>query len=135
MRPIRTVRVRPGIVLVAALLSASSGCIHNHYYGATPVASCDPSSSPLGPSSTSVPFGQVCEIPSQVTGGSGSSGGTVVATSPVPPGPLLSGPRPPRVVLSEPNTGPRFAWRRADPDSGLATTRVEGNIDDPSVTR
>jgi hypothetical protein len=49
--------------------------------------------------------------------------------------PIIGTARPPRIVLSEPNGGSRFSWRRSDPEGSLATTRVEGAVQDPSLTR
>jgi hypothetical protein len=114
------------VLLAAAGSVTSAGCTHNYYYGAVP-AGCPPvvTAAPTG-----VEYGAVCEVPTQVVGGS-----TVVAGKTLQPAPTLSGPRPPKIVLSEPNGGSRFAWRRSDPDSGLPMTRVEGAVDDPSLTR
>lgn len=92
----------------------SAGCTHNYYYGGAPA--CAPV---VGGVVTDGDYGSVCEVPAQVVGGP-----TVVAGVPARPTPTLTGPRPPRVVLSQPN-GARDAWRRSDPD-GLAVTRVEG---------
>ncbi|GAC1463526.1 MAG: hypothetical protein NVSMB9_01090 [Isosphaeraceae bacterium] len=111
-------------LLSAAACCFGTGCTHNYYYGASP---CGPSA---GVPRT-VEYGALCEVPSQVVGGS-----TVIATAPrntqQPP---LKGPRPPRIVLSEPHGAPGLAWRRADPDGGPATTRIEGAADDPTLTR
>ena len=113
-------------LLGAAILSTLAGCTHNYYYGGVPVA-CPPS--PGGVVSSDVQYGSVCEVPSQVVGG-----GTVIATNPPGTPPALSGPRPPRIVLSE-TPSSRLAWRRADPDGGVATTRVDGAVDEPTVTK
>ena len=102
------------LILMAAGATAISGCIHNHYYGTVPPA-C--STTELGP----VSIGSVCEVPPRV------GGGTVVSQAP-------AGPNAPRVVVSEPARGPRLSWRRSDPEAGLATTRVEGGLDE-SVNR
>ena len=110
------------IVLGAALLSSAGGCIHNHYY--TP-AGCPPTVSSAG----TVDYGAVCEVPSQVV-----DGGRVVTTRPLVNSPLLGGARPPRVVLSQPN-GNRLGWHSADSEGGLATTQVEGAVNDPTLTR
>jgi hypothetical protein len=119
------VRGVAGALLGTALLAGAGGCTHNYYYG-TPVAVCPPGTAPAP---AAVEYGSVCEVPTQVVGG-----GTVVAGKALQPVPALGGPRPPRVVLSEPG-GSRLGWRRADPDGGLATTRVEGGTLDDSVTR
>jgi hypothetical protein len=103
------------------------GCTHNYYYGAAPA--CAPAVVP-----STVANGAVCAVPGQVQGGTvlaqGAGPATVVNGTPV-----LGGPRPPRVVVSEPNGGLFRGWRRSDPDSGLATTKVEGALDDSTVNR
>ena len=129
MRRARTQRVGLTLVLGAALWTTSAGCTHNYYYGAVP-AGCAPSTT-LTPSSVS--SNTVCEVPTHVVGGA-----TTVVSSPyVLSTPVLTGPRPPRIVLSEPNVNTRPSWRRGDPDSGsgLATTRVEGALDDSTITK
>lgn len=116
-------------VFVAGLALGSVGCTHNYYYGnAVPV--CGPTALP-----STVANGSVCEVPTQVGGGSviaqGAGRSTIVSGAP-----LFSGSRPPRVVVSEPRAGSRFGrWQRADPDAGLATTRVEGAYDDATTNR
>jgi len=132
----RQARFTPRVVgtllsLAGSVLSA--GCTHNYYYGAAPA--CAPV---VGGVVTDGDYGSVCEVPSQVVGGS-----TVVAAVPARPTPTLTGPRPPKVVMSQPN-GSRDVWRRSDPD-GLAVTRVEGgrrpdaeasdSSDAPTLTR
>jgi hypothetical protein len=114
-----------GFLLAVAGSIASSGCTHNYYYGAAPV--CAPTT--VTPGAGVVTYGEVCEVPTQVVGG-----GTLVSSTPIVTTPILGGPRPPRVVVSEPN-GRSGGWRRPDPESSLATTRVEGALDDPTLTR
>lgn len=126
MRHARILRVGLTVLLGAAFWGMSAGCTHNYYYGGVPTA-CAPT--PGGVLSSGVQYGSVCEVPSQVVGG-----GTVIATNPPGSPPALSGPRPPRVVLSD-SPGSSPSWRRADPDGGLATTRVDGAVDDPTVTK
>ena len=121
-------RWRAGLgVLLAGYVSLSSGCTHNHYYGAS-VPVCGPTV--VGSTGADgSEYGAVCEVPSQVV-----SGGSVVTQSPA--GAMVTAaPKAPRVVVSEPRGGPRFAWRRSDPENSLATTRVEGALDDPTITR
>ena len=121
MRHARRTRVALGILLGS--LVVPTGCTHNYYYGANAIPACGPIAAP-----GSVQFGSVCEVPTQVVGGS-----SVVAQSPARSSAV--GPKPPRVVISEPsNPNARFPWKRTDPESGLAT-RVEGALDDPSVNR
>ena len=111
-----------GPVLLAASCLATTGCIHNHYYGqAVPV--CDPATG-------TTQYGAVCEVP---------AGGAVVSQA---PGRTTTIGSPSRVVInSEPiGTRPfargvtRFPWSRS-PEQGLATTRVEGGLNDDTTTQ
>jgi hypothetical protein len=125
MRQAQTLRVAAWIALAG--WAGTSGCTHNHYYG---------NAVPLCPQPATVTtYGPVCEVPTQVAGGTllapGTGQTTVVATAP----------RPSRVVVSEPRDGVpllrgrgRLGWRQSDPDT-LATTRVEGDLGDDSVNR
>lgn len=120
-----------GLLIVGWTMSLT-GCTHNHYYTAgVPVC---------GPSPVTVPAtvanGAICEVPTQVEGGSlvaqGNGRSTIVNGAPI-----YSGTRSPRVVVSEPSSGLRLGrWQRANPvDNGLATTRVEGALDDSTINR
>jgi hypothetical protein len=124
---VRRARVlRNCLVLGLAGSAGSIGCTHNYYYGAVPVCG-----EPAVVSSN----GTICEVPTQVAGGILAGPGAGRTT-------IVSGaPRPSRVVMSEPlNSEPlargpgRFSWRRSDPES-LATTKVDGALDDDSVSR
>ena len=120
-------RRRAGLGVLLAGIVSSSGCTHNHYYGAA-MPACGPTVA--GQTVTDgADYGAVCEVPNQVVSGgnvvAGRQAGTVV----------IPAPKAPRVVVSEPRGNSRLAWRRSDPEEGLATTRVEGALDDPSVTR
>lgn len=114
-----------GLLALLPGLMISAGCTHNYYYSDNP---CGPAPAAVVPGS--VQYGSVCEVPTQVEGGS-----TVVSRAPGLTTPIIGAARPPRVVLSEPSGGSRFAWRRSDPEGSLATTRVEGAVQDPSLTR
>lgn len=117
------------VVLGTVLLAGHLGCTHNYYYGA---------GNPCGPVAVApaiVENGVVCEVPGQVVPGQVVTGSAVAQGSSVVTSPILGGTRPPRVVVSEPRSRPRLGWRSADPDGGLATTRIEGAVDDPTVTR
>jgi hypothetical protein len=115
---------RGGSIALLGGVIGSAGCTHNYYYGSVP--GCPPSTT-VTPGS--VQYGASCDVPTQVIGGS-------VANQSSAPSTVLSGSMPPRVVVSQPSAGnPRFPWRRSDPDSSLATTRVEGAIDDSTVTK
>ncbi len=116
----RSRSIRAGALALTVAASGSTGCIsHNHYYTASGVPTY--STTDVGP----FQIGTVCETaPGQVVNG------TVVAqaTPTTTPAPA------PRVVVSQPSTSSRLSWRRTDPESGLATTRVEGAVED-SVNR
>jgi hypothetical protein len=109
-------------------VTSVAGCTHNYYYG-TAVPVCPPATAAT---TTVVPYGSVCDVPSQVVVGSG----TTITQAPDRPL-VVSTPatRPPRVVVSEPAGGSRFSWRRSDPDSSLVTTRSEGALDEPTISR
>ena len=120
-------RWRAGLGVLLAGYASLSGCTHNHYYGAS-VPVCGPTV--VGSTGADgSEYGAVCEVPNQVV-----SGGSVVAQR-QPGVTVVPTPKAPRVVVSEPRGGSRLAWRRSDPEEGLATTRVEGALDDPTVTR
>jgi hypothetical protein len=79
-----------------------------------------------------VSYGGACDVPTTVLGN--AAAGSAIRSSAVG-APVVVGAPPPRVVVSEPSGGSRFAWRRTDPESNLVTTKVEGAVDDPTVTR
>jgi hypothetical protein len=115
---------------VAGWVLGSAGCTHNYYYGySNALPGCPPTVVPSTASN-----GAVCEVPTQVTGGSVVAEGSTRTTT-VGGGSILSGSRPPRVVVSQPGGGLLGRWRRSDPDSSLATTSVEGAADEPTTTR
>ena len=130
MRHARFLRGALGVVLAGWLLG-SLGCTHNYYYG-NAVPACGPSVAV--PATTA--NGAICEVPTQVTGGGqlvaqGQGRATIVQGAPI-----YAAPRSPRVVVSEPAGSPRSRrWQRSDPDAGLATTRVEGDYNDPTTNR
>jgi hypothetical protein len=110
MRRARFPRREALILLVG--LAGGAGCTHNYYYG---------TSVPLCPEPETVRVGSVCDVP-----------GRTVITQVAPP-------RSSRVVISEPRGGPlaggsRLGWRRSDPES-LATSSVEGSLDDETLSR
>lgn len=105
---------------------SSAGCTHNYYYGyPSTVNGCPPTVVP-----GAISYGSVCDVPTQVVGG-----GSIVAQSPSRETVVNGTAKPPQVVVSEPGGGSRTRWRRSDPDSSLATTRVEGALEDPTVTK
>jgi len=125
VRQAQTLRV--GALLVLAGWAGSTGCTHNYYYGnAVPICT-----EPAVASNS----GTVCGVPTQV------AGGTLVAQGPGRTTVITGAPGPSGVVVSEPlyngplvrGPGP-FSWRRSDPES-LATTKVDGALQDDSVSR
>lgn len=121
----RAETARRAALIVLAGLCATTGCTHYHYYG-------QPGPYAVPGASAVTTSGNVCEVAPAGTGT------RVVVQSPqqnyaVPPGGS-------RVVISEPqgtgrlSRGGRFAWRKPDAET-LATTRVEGAIDDDTKTR
>ncbi len=106
---------------VLAGLIGSAGCTHNHYYG-----SAVPPCAPPAVMST-YHNGDVCEVPSQVYGGTvvaQSPGQTTVISNPVARGS--------RVLVSQPQGSGRFAWRRPAPEGPL-NTRVAGALEDDAT--
>jgi hypothetical protein len=70
-------------------------------------------------------------VPTQVV-----EGGTTLADGSSRATTVTGGsPTSPRVVVSEPSGRSRFSWRRADPDGSLASTTVEGTVNDAKVNR
>src|SRR5262245_57941750 len=126
MRDARSFR-RVGGVILAGLALGSAGCTHHHYYG-NAIPACGPVATVPG----TVSSNSVCEVPTNVNGGTllGAGQGRTTIVSP-----YYSGSRPPKVVVSEPRRGLRGGWQRADPDASLATTRVEGEYDDTTTSR
>ena len=124
----RTVFRCCGFGVLSAVTLVSTGCTHNHYYSNNP---CGPTA-PLAVMPGSIQNGTICDVPTEVYGG---SAGSTVSTPSAVSTPMAARARPPRVVISEPNGNSRFTWRRSDPESGLATTRVEGAIEEPTTIR
>ena len=119
------------ISLISGLLT-STGCTRNYYYSGLP--GCGPTQ--VIPGATqygqAVQYGNVCEVPTQVVGGTGG----LIAQSTEISAPIISRGKPPRVVISEPlgsGLRARSNWRVSDPDTNLATTKVEGGVDDTTT--
>ena len=125
MRRARFGRGTLGVILAGWV--GSAGCTHNYYYGTVPTA--------CAPGTTVVPgtvqYGSICDLPSRIFGG-----GTVVTASPgVRSSVVASAPLNSHVVVSEPANRSGLSWRRSDPESGLATTRVEGALEDDTTVK
>lgn len=129
MRPARKFRTAAPLMMALAGIGGSTGCTHYHYYGtpsqimATPQpVICEPQAQRQP---AAIQYGSVCEVPPA------SSSGGILATAP---------PKRSEVLVSRPQGsasgrragGSRFAWHRPDPE-GLATTRVEGGLDESAV--
>lgn len=112
--------------LLAALPGAAGCATHYHYYGdAVPVCETPAGSAPLVVQVP--PEGAICEVPVDRPP-------TLVTAVPLPVGSsskvVVSQPQGARRVASSP--GMRYAWRKPEPDS-MATTRIEGGIDDSTL--
>jgi hypothetical protein len=123
---------RPSGALWVAILGASlqAGCIHNHYYGTTPVI---PGCPPTG-STVTTQVGAICDVPSGrviVTNPSSESETTTRTAS------ISTAGGPSRVVISQPAQGPpsigqssgRIRWRKPDPET-LPIMNAKGGLDD-----
>jgi hypothetical protein len=106
--------VRGAIAALAIGWFGSTGCIQNYY----PAPVC-------GEPGGMVQYGSTCDVPA-------ASGTTVAQGSNRT---TTTNAKPPSVVVSQPSTGSRLSWRRSDPEHSIATTTVEGAIDDTTVTR
>ena len=129
MRRARFIRTTRNALLAVWAGVGLAGCTHNYYYGAVPVA-CAPGTSTVVPGA--VQYGSVCDVPARVIGG-----GTIVASSPGIRSSVTTTapPSSSQVVVSEPANRPHLSWRRSDPESGMATTRVEGALDGDSTVK
>ncbi len=106
---------------VLATLCGAAGCTQYHYYGNGGPCDMPPGARPVVIQSP--PAGDVCEVPPR-------SGTTIVNNSPSGGSQVLVSQ--PQGVRNADAAGSRFAWRRSDPES-MATTRVEGGIDESAV--
>jgi hypothetical protein len=112
-------------VLASGLAFVGSGCHqHYHYYNSDPCA-------PGTPVASTMRSGTICDPQTSVV-----DGGTTVAEGSARSTTVSGGQaRSPRVVVSEPGITSRFSsWRRSNEDS-LATTSVQGTVDDSKVNR
>jgi len=112
------------VVLAGELAFTGFGCQQYCYYYPDPCA-------PAAPISSSVQPGPVCEVPTQVVEGGTTLADGATRSTTVTGGSTTN----PRVVVSEPSSPSRFSWRRSDPDGSLATTSVQGTVDDSKVNR
>jgi hypothetical protein len=118
-------RVLVGLTLASGLAFAGPGCHqHYHYYNTDPCA-------PGTPVSSTVRSGPLCDPQTSIV-----EGGTTMADSSNRSTTVSGGQsKSPRVVVSEQGGSSRLSsWRRSDSDS-LATTSVQGTVDDAKVDR
>jgi hypothetical protein len=111
--------------LASGLAFAGLGCHqHYHYYNSDPCA-------PGAPVASTMRSGTICDPQTSVV-----DGGTTVADGPSRSTTVSGGQtKSSRVVVSEPGGLSRFSpWKRTDVDS-LATTSVQGSVDDSKVNR
>ena len=107
-----------GVILAGGLGMTGFGCCqHYHYYG----------SSACGPATTMLPS-TVQTTPVSDAGTQVVEGGTKVGTGSTISSSVAST-KSSRVVVSE----PRNAWKRSDPDGSVATTSVEGTLNDTTI--
>jgi hypothetical protein len=111
-------------VLVCELAVTGMGCHQHYYYYTDPCA-------PSAPISSSVKPGPVCDVPTQIVEGGTTLADGASRSTTVTGGSTTS----PRVVVSEPAGTSRYSWRRSDPDGSLASTTVQGTVDDAKVNR
>ncbi len=106
---------------------AGAGCHqHYHYYNGNP--SCPPSAS-MAPSS--MQYGSVCDVPAEEV-----EGGNVISSNSTRSTTVVGTRNSERVVVSQPQKAAPFSgWRKSDPDGGLATTSVEGGLDESSTIK
>jgi hypothetical protein len=113
------------LIPACALAFAGWGCQQPPYcfyygYGAPPCATVVPSPTGMQP-------GTICDPPAQVIEGTTSSDvGNPSAN-------VVSSRNSPRVVVSQPDERPRWPWRKSTSDDTLATTSVEGAVNDSTV--
>ena len=140
--------IRFGAVFAIAGLGPGLGCTHNHYYYTSPGAvlpagtlnNCDPApiGTPVSSAATGQPaLGAVCDEPPLAQRGS------LVAQNPARTTPIVSNAARPigaGPIYSQPNgrLGRRaggLVWRGSNPESSLATTRIEGAYDDETTVK
>jgi hypothetical protein len=111
------------LLLGGSAIFTSWGCHqHYHYYNSS---ACPPGTAP-----STVQYGSVCDVPTQVV-----DGGATLADSSSPSTTVSGTKSSSRVVVSQPKDSSPFSWRRSDPEASLATTTVEGGLDGSTVKR
>jgi hypothetical protein len=123
MRDART-RIRDGRGVLAGLLLGGYclcgwGCHHHYYYyGASAAGPCPPAVGQV--ISSNVAAGPVCEVPSEV------DGGTIVGSHSTV---VDDGRGKARVVVSKPDRRPaRLGWRSSNPEDVPAFTQIDGAV-------
>lgn len=115
----RTARGTLAALLLGGFCFSGSGCHHHHYYyGASAGGACPPSVGPV--MSSNVAVGPVCDVPSDV------DGGTVVGSHSTV---VDDGRGKAKVVVSKPDRrSTRFGWRSSNPEDVPAFTQIDGAL-------
>lgn len=119
---------RTQTVCAAMLIGVvGAGCTQHHYYGASPMCQA-----PVGGGSvinTPIVAGAYCDVP-------GTAGTPVVVqTNPGKAKTVVTNRRPPTVITSQASGGSGSDNWRNSRDSGGATTRMSGTLEDDTISR
>jgi hypothetical protein len=141
----RSRAIRFGALWAVAGLAGGTGCTHNHYYYNTPgtvsapgmIGACDPMPPGTVISSTAPSVGAVCDVPP-----AGQPGAMVAQNAPRTSPIVSNAARPvnPQPIYSQPSgllgrrNGNGLVWRGSQTES-LATTRIEGAVDDETAVK
>jgi hypothetical protein len=119
---------RPLALCVAlAAIAGGAGCTHHHYYGAAPMA--DASLGGARVMTAPVVAGTYCDVP-------GTAGTPVIVqANPGKASTVVNNRRPPTVITSQAAGGAGSDNWRSSRDSGGASTRISGTLDDGAVAR
>lgn len=131
----RVPQLRVTLLFATMVWAIPTGCIHNHYYGTTPVLpGCPPTIS-----SVTTQVGSVCDVPNgQMVVSSPSTKAIVSNVSEPTNREMNSGIS--RVVISQPAYGApsvgqsvsRFRWHKPDPET-LPIMKAEGTYEEPII--
>ena len=137
----RATGLRGALWVAIAGSALQTGCIHNHYYGTSPmIPGCPP---PAGTAVTTQ-VGSMCDVPTGNVVVTNPSSSTTVRSSVIAPSKTTpsvgSYDANPRVVISQPAQGPpsigqssgRIKWRKPDPEN-IPAMKAEGALDDSIV--
>ncbi len=129
-------------IIVLGWVGASSGCIHNHYYGTgATFPGCPPGTQPV-----TTQIGSICDVPSGNVVVSGATSSRTISSN-VGPQPATAGGSYPmnqsdRIVISQPAIGPpsigqfsnriKSPWKRPDPEAP-PIIKAEGAYDESTI--